>query len=215
MELRDQHSTSTSTTPRRARAILGLAALPVAAALVLTGCSADGDDDTASAGAGGTATSSSAGRTGTADSGPSTEDLLAAVATAQNAVGSGTVVSVEQERDGAAWEVLVVGDDGTEHEVHTERDGSATAGDPVTERPDADDRAEHERLLAAADLDVRDAVAAVTDRHDGTVTEIGLDDHRGTVVWEADVRDTAGTAHSVRLDAGSGDVVTDQVDTDD
>jgi len=35
------------------------------------------------------------------------------------------------------------------------------------------------------------------------------------VVWEGDVLDSSGTKHSVRIDAGSGDVVTDRVDTDD
>ena len=49
----------------------------------------------------------------------------------------------------------------------------------------------------------------------GTITELGLDDHLGKVVWEGDVRDPSGTKHSVRIDAGSGDVVTDRVDTDD
>ncbi|MBB1198070.1 PepSY domain-containing protein [Curtobacterium flaccumfaciens] len=206
-----------------ARRIAAFAALPIVAALALTGCASDdSDDDNGSAGSGsvgssatdpaGTGTGSSS--SGSTSSGSNTA-LLAAVATARGEVGSGTVISVEQEQGASAYEVLVVTKDGTEHEVHTNADGTSVAGTPQTEAADADDKAEHERFVAAADLSVKQAVDALQDLHAGTVTELGLDDHVGTVVWEGDVLDSSGTKHSVRIDAGSGDVVTDRVDTDD
>ncbi|MCS6570512.1 PepSY domain-containing protein [Curtobacterium flaccumfaciens pv. flaccumfaciens] len=206
-----------------ARRIAAFAALPIVAALALTGCASDdSDDDTGSAGSGsvGSSATDSAGTgTGSSSSGSasvgSNKALLAAVATARGEVGLGTVISVEQEQGASAYEVLVVTKDGTEHEVHTNADGSAVAGTPQTEAADADDKAEHERFVAAADLSVKQAVDAFQDLHAGTVTELGLDDHVGTVVWEGDVLDSSGTKHSVRIDAGSGDVVTDRVDTDD
>ncbi|WP_412161333.1 PepSY domain-containing protein [Curtobacterium flaccumfaciens] len=212
-----------------ARRIAAFAALPIVAALALTGCASDdSDDDNGSAGSGsgsvGSSATDSAGTgtgtgTGTSSSGSasagSNKALLAAVATARGEVGSGTVISVEQEQGASAYEVLAVTKDGTEHEVHTDADGSAVAGTPQTEAADADDKAEHERFVAAADLSVKQAVDALQDLHAGTVTELGLDDHVGTVVWEGDVLDSSGTKHSVRIDAGSGDVVTDRVDTDD
>jgi uncharacterized membrane protein YkoI len=202
MNLRTQHQKPS------ARRIAAFAALPIVAALALTGCASDdSDDDTGSA-------SSSSGASGAASTG-SDEALLAAVATARGEVGSGTVISAEQEQGASAYEVLVVTKDGTEHEVHTNADGTEVAGTPQTEAADADDRAEHERFVAAADLGVEEAVDAFQDLHAGTVTELGLDDHVGTVVWEGDVVDSSGTKHSVRIDAGSGDVVTDRVDTDD
>jgi uncharacterized membrane protein YkoI len=202
MNLRTQHQKPSS------RRIAAFAALPIVAALALTGCASDdSDDDTGSA-------SSSSGASGAASTG-SDEALLAAVATARGEVGSGTVISAEQEQGASAYEVLVVTKDGTEHEVHTNADGTEVAGTPQTEAADADDRAEHERFVAAADLGVEEAVDAFQDLHAGTVTELGLDDHVGTVVWEGDVVDSSGTKHSVRIDAGSGDVVTDRVDTDD
>ncbi|ROP64376.1 PepSY domain-containing protein [Curtobacterium sp. PhB115] len=212
--------TSTVTTARRVRRVAGLAALPLAAAIALAGCSAGGSSDGSGAGNGsgssdGTTTTTAPSSTATAASAASNEALLAAVATARKSVGSGTVISVEQEQQGSAFEVLVVTTDGTEHEVHTDADGTSVTGTPQTETADADDRAEHERFTAAADLDVSDAVSAVEDLHAGTITELGLDDHLGKVVWEGDVRDASGTKHSVRIDAGSGDVVTDRVDTDD
>ncbi|WP_146247636.1 PepSY domain-containing protein [Curtobacterium sp. MCLR17_040] len=206
-----------------ARRIAAFAALPIVAALALTGCANDdSDDDTGSAGSGSvgssatdsTGTGTGASSSGSASSG-SNKALLAAVATARGEVGSGTVMSVEQEQGASAYEVLVVTKDGTEHEVHTNADGTSVAGTPQTEAADADDKAEHERFVAAADLSVKQAVDAFQDLHAGTVTELGLDDHVGTVVWEGDVLDSSGTKHSVRIDAGSGDVVTDRVDTDD
>ncbi|WP_282820171.1 PepSY domain-containing protein [Curtobacterium flaccumfaciens] len=218
MNFRTQHQKPS------ARRIAAFAALPIVAALALTGCASDdSDDDTGSAGSGsvgssatdsaGTGTGTGASSSGSASSG-SNKALLAAVATARGEVGSGTVISVEQEQGASAYEVLVVTKDGTEHEVHTNADGSAVAGTPQTEAADADDKAEHERFVAAADLSVKQAVDALQDLHAGTVTELGLDDHVGTVVWEGDVLDSSGTKHSVRIDAGSGDVVTDRVVTD-
>ncbi|MBT1684293.1 PepSY domain-containing protein [Curtobacterium flaccumfaciens] len=219
MNFRTQHQKPS------ARRIAAFAALPIVAALALTGCASDdSDDDTGSAGSGsvgssatdsaGTGTGTGSSSSGSASAG-SNKALLAAVATARGEVGSGTVISVEQEQGASAYEVLVVTKDGTEHEVHTNADGSAVAGTPQTEAADADDKAEHERFVAAADLSVKQAVDAFQDLHAGTVTELGLDDHVGTVVWEGDVLDSSGTKHSVRIDAGSGDVVTDRVDTDD
>lgn len=167
-----------------ARRIAAFAALPIVAALTLTGCASDdSDDDTGSAGSGsvgssatdpagtGTGTGTGSSSSGSASVGSNTA-LLAAVATARGEVGSGTVISVEQEQGASAYEVLVVTKDGTEHEVHTNADGTSVAGTPQTE---------------AADV----------------------------VVWEGDVLDSSGTKHSVRIDAGSGDVVTDRVVTDD
>ncbi|QQD75182.1 PepSY domain-containing protein [Curtobacterium sp. YC1] len=222
MNLRTQHQKSS------ARRVAAFAALPIVAALALTGCAGDdADDDTRSVGSGsagssateasGSGSSSSgagAGAGAGATSAASNEALLAAVATARGEVGSGTVMSAEHEQGGSAYEVLVVTKDGTEHEVHTNADGTAVAGTPQTEAADADDTAEHERLVAGADLSVQQAVDALRDLHTGTVTEIGLDDHAGAVVWEGDVLESSGTKQSVRIDAGSGDVVTDRVDTD-
>lgn len=203
-----------------ARRVAALAALPVVAALALTGCSTDdtangSSDSAASSSNGSSTTGASGGGSTTAASAASNDALLAAVATARKSVGSGTVISVEQEQRGSAHEVLVVTKDGTEHEVHTDADGTGVTGTPQTETADADDRAEHERFVAAADLDVSKAVSAFEDLHAGSITELGLDDHLGKVVWEGDVVDGSGTKHSIRIDAGSGDVVTDQVDTDD
>jgi len=198
---------------RSARRIAGFTALPLVAALALAGCSTA---QSGSSGAPSSAASSSNSSGGTATTAAASNDALrAAVETARKAVGSGVVISVEQEQNGSAYEVLVVTDDGNEHEVQTNAEGTSVSGSPRAETSDADDRAENDRFVAAADLDVSDAAGKFEDLHAGTITELGLDDHLGKVVWEGDVRDPSGTKHSVRIDAGSGDVVTDRVDTDD
>lgn len=219
--MNDLRTAPTVRPTRTRRRLVGLAALPIVAALTLAGCSAADqsdrdDDDRAAAGSASSASSApSDSAVGGASATEANDALLAAVETARGAVDGGTVLSVEQEQGGSAFEVLLVTDDGTEHEVHTDASGESVTGSPRTETADADDRAEHDRYRDAAELSVDEALAAMTDRHAGTVTELGLDDHRGAVVWEGDVRDGSGTTHSLRVDAGSGQVVTDTVDTDD
>lgn len=204
--------TTKQTTARR---IALVAALPLVGALALAGCATDDDRDDVAAPAASapsvSATQGSAG-TGTAADGKS---LAAAAATAREAVGSGTVTSIEQEAGGTSWEVLVVTAGGDEQEVHVAADGERTTAGPTKETADAEDRTENERFVGAADLSVSEAASRLTRAVAGTVTELGLDDHAGAVVWEGDVTDASGTTHSIRIDAGSGEVVSDTVDTDD
>ncbi|MDY1005233.1 PepSY domain-containing protein [Curtobacterium sp. CFBP9011] len=208
--------TTTKTTARR---IALLTALPLVGALALTGCSSDDDDrddvaaPAASAPAASAPSVASDGSSAAATAG--NDALPTAAATARKAVGSGTVTAIEQEAGGTSWEVLVVTADGREQEVHVDADGRRTTAGPTKETSDADDVAEAKRFVGAADLSVAQAASALTKAVSGTVTELGLDDHAGAVVWEGDVRDASGTKHSIRIDAGSGEVVTNTVDTDD
>lgn len=210
--------TTTKTTVRRTAL---LAAIPLVGALALAGCASDDDgrDDAPAAAASGpsvsTDASTGAGATTGTSAAAADDALAAAAATARDAVGSGTVTSIEQEAGGTSWEVLVVTSDGNEQEVHVAADGERTTAGPTKETSDADDVAENRRFVDAADLTVEQAASTLTDTVAGTVTELGLDDHAGTVVWEGDVLDGSGTKHSVRIDAGSGKVVTNTVDTDD
>lgn len=205
--------TTTKTTVRRTALLV---ALPLVGALALAGCASDDDrDDAPAAAASGPSVSSSGAATPGPSAAASNDALGTAAATARAAVGSGTVTSIEQEAGGTSWEVLVVTDDGAEHEVHVAADGRRTTAGPTQERSDAEDVAEDKRFVDATDLSVTQAAAALTGTVDGTVTELALDDHAGAVVWEGDVLDASGTKHSVRIDAGSGDLVTNTVDTDD
>ena len=192
---------SKTTTARRIAAIV---AVPLVAGLVLSGC-------TASAPTSAPSTSRSA-PTG---SSASPAALADAAKTAGAVTGSGTVISIEQEAGGSSWEVLVVADDGSEQEVHVSADGSSVIAGPTAKTSDAGDLAENVAFLAAAKIGVSKASELMRDAVAGSVTELGLDDHQGAVVWEGDVVDSANQRHSIRLDAGSGNVVTNSVDTDD
>lgn len=203
--------TTKQTTARR---IALVAALPLVGALALAGCATDDDrDDVAAPAASAPSVSATQGSAGTAAA--DGKSLAAAAATAREAVGSGTVTSIEQEAGGTSWEVLVVTAGGDEHEVHVAADGDRTTAGPTKETADAEDRTENERFVGAADLSVSEAASRLTRAVAGTVTELGLDDHAGAVVWEGDVTDASGTTHSIRIDAGSGEVVANTVDTDD
>ncbi|QWS33350.1 PepSY domain-containing protein [Curtobacterium aetherium] len=210
--------TTTKTTARR---VALLTALPLVGALVLAGCATDDDDrddmaaPAVSAPAASAPSVSATEGTGTGTTAADGKSLAAAAATARTAVGSGTVTSIEQEAGGTSWEVVVVTADGNEQEVHVAADGKRTTAGPTKETSDADDVAENERFVEAADLTVSQAASRLTGTVAGTVTELGLDDHAGTVVWEGDVLDGSGATHSIRIDAGSGKVLANSVDTDD
>ncbi|KQO62859.1 PepSY domain-containing protein [Curtobacterium sp. Leaf261] len=210
------NTTKRSTTIRRTTLLVGL---PLVGALALAGCSNDDDDDDRALPASSSSSSASSSTGASSSAGGSTaagnDALEAAAKSALDAVGSGSVISIEQEAGATSWEVLVAGSDGAEQEVHTDAAGTSVTSGPTTKSSDQDDLAENTRFLGAAKLGHTEAAKVMTDAVAGTVTELGLDDHAGAVVWEGNVVDTANTKHSVRIDAGSGDVVTNEVDTDD
>jgi uncharacterized membrane protein YkoI len=134
--------------------------------------------------------------------------LLRAGKTAQDAVPGSTLASIETERNDTRWEVQLVTADGTEHLVEVSTDGSNVTGGPDAKSETAQDKAKHRNRAQAAKLDYRQAVSAVTQALPGRVTELNLDNHNGTTVWEADVSDSGNTKHEVSIDAASGDIVT-------
>jgi uncharacterized membrane protein YkoI len=204
------NTTKRTTVLRRTSLLVGL---PLVGALALAGCtSASSSDDEAPAAGGSSSAAASSGGSTTATG---NDALEAAGKSALDAVGSGTVISIEQEAGATSWEVLVAEADGSEREVHTDAAGTEVTSGPTSETSDADDLAENTRFVDAAKLGYGEAASVLTDTVAGTVTELGLDDHAGAVVWEGDVVDASNTKHSIRIDAGSGDVVTNTVDTDD
>lgn len=134
--------------------------------------------------------------------------LLAAAETAHRAVPDSTVYAVDSERNNTQWEVQLISADGVKHEVEVSADGATVLNGPVAKPDDPEDVAEHRSRVEAAKLDFRAAVDAVTKAVDGRITELGLDGRDGgTVVWEADVVDSANAVHDVSIDAATGAVV--------
>jgi len=200
---------TTSTTARRAALAL---ALPLLGGLALAGCSAGSEPASAPASAPSAASSApTAGADGGAQA-PADGALAAAVETAIAAVPGSALLSVDQEAGGTSWEVVVAEQDGREHEVHTGADGSSVTAGPVADTADADDLAENQALLQGARVAYADAASTMTAAVAGTITELGLDEDRGAIVWEGDVVDASGVTHGVRVDAGSGEVVGRSVD---
>jgi uncharacterized membrane protein YkoI len=162
------------------------------------------------AGCGGSEPPAMSGQPSAAASTPRPDDanqaLLNAGEAAQRAVTGSTVISIESESNDTRWEVQVVTADGTEHQVQVSTDGSSSAPSVKSEGPD--DKAKHRNRVEAAKIDYRRAVSAVTRAVPGRITELDLDTHDGTTVWEADVIDSGNTKHEVRIDAESGEVVT-------
>lgn len=124
-----------------------------------------------------------------------------------------TLISIESEDKGAAWEAQVVTPEGVEHEMDlSATDASVTRG-PTTDEEDASDRAKHQRRLKDASVDYREAVDALDGTvQNGVITELNLDTWDGKTVWEADVNDPSGTKHEVKVDAGNAKILSDRAD---
>ncbi|CAN5331224.1 hypothetical protein BH09ACT1_BH09ACT1_27890 [soil metagenome] len=193
-------------TPLRRTATIAI--IPLLATLALGACSSgstDDDDDRSSTRSTiAPSASSAAGSTA----------LTTAAKTALSATGSGTIVSIEQEAGATSWEIVVVSADGNEQEIHTNAEGTTVTAGPDAQSSDADDLAENTALLSGATLDYARAAEILTDTVAGTVTELSLDEDDNAVRWEGDVVDASGTRHSIRIDAGTGAVVTNTVNND-
>lgn len=206
-------------TTKKPQTIALAVALPLVGVLSLAGCSTSTADQGAGSGSSpATATSAPATTTSpTAGATPGVSDagaLTTAAKTALAAVSGSRILSIEQEAGATSWEILVATSDGAEQEIHTNADGTSITAGPAKKSTDAEDLAENKAFLASSGIGYATAASKITATVAGTVTELGLDDHLGKTVWEGDVVDSSGTKHSIRLDSGSGAVVTNTIDTD-
>lgn len=112
----------------------------------------------------------------------------------------GTALSADRDDDGAAaWEVTVVKGDGTEYDVRIAPDSGKVLG----AQRDTDDDSDRAELAAVKGAQTDASEAALAAASKGTVTEVGLDDDNGTVVWTADtVKDGRHSEWKVALDSG-------------
>ena len=141
---------------------------------------------------------------------PKVEALLRAGKLGLSRVPGSTVYSIESENDGNTWEVELVTSDGTKHEMHISADGRTVARAPKRDGRNA----KYSDRVKAAKLDYRAAVDVLLDTvPNAQIKELNLDHERGTVVWEADVVTTSGTARSLEIDAASGKVIQNKLDT--
>lgn len=144
--------------------------------------------------------------------GSTPEALLRAGRVAQQKVSGSTVIAIETEGNGARWEVQVVTSDGVEHEMHVSQDGRQILNGPTKESDDASDRKKHQRRISDAEVGFERAARIAAEQvTNGRVTELGLDSHHGTTVWEADVY-SQHTKYEVAVDAATGNVLSKHQD---
>ncbi|MEJ1089380.1 PepSY domain-containing protein [Microbacterium sp. Mu-80] len=202
-----------------ARLMIAGAVATALAAVVLTGCSSPSTAPTDAP-----ATVSAAPTTLSPD--PSTsptpdatfgfitgiDALVTAGELAVSTVPGSTLVSIDLDDDGA-WDVQVVTSDGAEHDLDISADGTTVISGPRQDTDDADDRAEHQARIAAAEIDFAEAAELMIEAvPGGTVRDLSLDTDNSTTVWEGDVIDGSQVKHEVRLDAADGTVLRNEVD---
>ena len=128
--------------------------------------------------------------------------------TALAQISGSTLISIETERNGAAWEVQLVTADGTEQEMELSADGTEVVTPAVTKNEDVADKNKHLDRLKASKLNYEEAVQKILSAvPNGNITELNLDSEQGATVWEADVVDESNVKHSVQIDAASGEVL--------
>lgn len=142
---------------------------------------------------------------GTTDSmGAASADDLIAVADAASGVASGSVISIDANRDGS-WDVQLVGDDGTETEVLVDASGNASVRE--TDAADGDDTAPQNVLDAAT---LRTMVDAALAEAEGRIIDIDADDD-GRSPFDVSVLQSDRRVVDITLDL-DGSVVRTEVD---
>jgi uncharacterized membrane protein YkoI len=199
----------------------GVLLLAATATFGLAACSGGGNDQAgaggpASTGPAGSASSSASSQPRASSASPGgtghARQLVAAGRTAVHAVPKGTLISIETERNGTAWEAQVVTPDGTEHELNVSAGGTKVLSGPSTKHEGKKDKTKHRDRIKAAELDYEQAAQKVLSAVPNAVkiTELDLDTHHGSTVWEADVYDRSHTEHEVTIDAATGKTVANE-----
>lgn len=91
--------------------------------------------------------------------------------------------------------------------------GTATITVDESTMPE-DEAAEAAALASLATVSQADAEAAALAAVSGEIVQAELDNENGFVVWSIEVRDTAGTVHDVKIDAGNAAVLGTQAGGD-
>lgn len=127
-------------------------------------------------------------------------------------IGTGTVISVDDDSAGTVWGVLVVAADGTAQELHLSPAGKVLAG-PSATPTSADARSRNRARVAAASISLSGAADRMTTAvPKGRVTAIALDEYQDRVVWRGDVTNARGVRQDLRIDAVNGAVLANLVD---
>ncbi len=142
----------------------------------------------------------------------SVDDLVAAGQAARALLPGSVVVDLDHELPGDYWEVELFEPGASAHQVKVSADGSQVIEGPTAQADSDADTMQRRGRLAKATVDFEGAARAIASRYpNSAITELGLDDSGGRVVWEADVVAADGTSHEMAIDATSGEVMSDGV----
>ncbi|MDX2389289.1 MULTISPECIES: PepSY domain-containing protein [unclassified Streptomyces] len=108
------------------------------------------------------------------------------------------------------WDVTVVAEDGTAHDVQVDAVTGKVTRSRVEPGQDEDDKSEVDEQLKAATTTAQQAVKTATDRKPGTVAAVELDDD----VWSVDIVTPDWNKTTYDIDAAKGTVVREHVDSD-
>ncbi|MFG2499735.1 PepSY domain-containing protein [Streptomyces sp. NPDC048441] len=115
---------------------------------------------------------------------------------------------------GPRWVAEVAEKDGTSHTVRIDAVSGKVIGSPERDR-DADDKKQTADWLTRVKQSPEQAAKVATDKKEGTVTSIGLDDNdSGALVWSVDVVTKDWNKTDFEIDAVKGTITHEHVDRD-
>lgn len=167
--------------------------------LGLAGCGGQGSPSTS-------ASSPTSGGWVRPDAPPDPRTLLNAGAQALAQVPDSALIFIQSQTDDVGtWKVQLVTPDGAEQQVKIASDGVSVLVGPTPVDSSAAGETKRRANVDGAHLDYRAAVERVLAAvPNGSITELGLLDVNGTIVWDADVWDTDLVEHDVTVNAASG-----------
>lgn len=108
----------------------------------------------------------------------------------------GAVTGIEWDTDDGetVWEVVVLGDDGREHEVRVSEDGAEVLGSRIAEDDDWE--------TVPGGISAAEAIRIAQDHTSAVLREAELDDDSRS--WELELRGDDGGTHELTVDAATG-----------
>ncbi|UQA90592.1 PepSY domain-containing protein [Streptomyces halobius] len=162
-------------------------------------------------------TEDQAGRKALVPSAKTVWDQAARAATAK--VSGSKLVEIELDRSadgGPEWDTKVATTDGTAHDVRVDAVTGKVTHSRAEPDQDSDDKRELADQLRGAEISPQQAVTTATDREEGVVTAVGLEDSDGgATAWSVDVvtqDDWYKTTFDI--DTANGKVLHQEVDRD-
>ncbi|MEE4495954.1 PepSY domain-containing protein [Streptomyces sp. BE230] len=116
---------------------------------------------------------------------------------------------------GPEWVATVAAKDGTEHLVRIDAVSGKVINSTEDSEQDAGEKSRTADWIAKAKQTPQQAAKAATDKKQGTVTSLDLDENdKNVLVWSVDVVDKGWTETTVDVDAATGSVTAEETDTD-